>query len=178
MILAQMRNEGNTKGLLELISQLPSDIIMAEIGCYSGQSTELFLKSNKVKTLYAIDIWEDTLNLFKSKWSDHSFSEVEEAFDKRLKDFKNVVKLKMTMKKAKDSLPLLDFVYIDGNHNYEFVKEDIKISLSKLKPGGIISGHDHCKESPGVIKAVNEIFGKPDKVFSDASWIVKLKNNE
>ena len=178
MILTQMRNESNTQGLLDLIDQLPYDITMSEIGCYAGQSTELFLKSNKVKTLYAIDIWEDTLNLFKSEWSDHSFSEVEEAFSKRLKDFKNVVKLKMTMEQAKDSLPLLDFVYIDGNHHYEFVKEDIKNSLSKLKPNGIISGHDYCEECDGVIKAVNEIFGKPDKVFSDASWFVKLKNNE
>ena len=178
MILTQIRNRGNTQGLLDLINQLPSDIIMAEIGCYTGQSTELFLKSNKVKTLYAIDIWKDTLDLFKSKWPDHSFSEVEEAFDKRLQDFKNVVKLKMTMKEAKDSLPLLDFVYIDGNHHYEFVKEDIKNSLSKLKPNGIISGHDYSTESPGAIKAVNEMFSKPDKVFSDASWFVKLKNNE
>jgi len=172
-----MRTRANTAGLLELISSLPSNITMAEIGCYAGESTELFLKSNKIKTLYAIDIWEDSLNLFKSKWSDHSFSEVEEAFDKRLKDFKNVVKLKMTMGKAKDSLPLLDFIYIDANHHYEFVKNDIQLSLGKLKPNSIISGHDYCEQSPGVIKAVNEIFGKPDKVFSDASWIVKLKNN-
>jgi len=173
-----MRSGSNTQGLLDLIDQLPSDITMAEIGCYTGESTELFLKSKKVKILYAIDIWEDSLNLFNNKWSDHSFSEVEEAFDKRLKDFKNVAKLKMTMKEAKESLPLLDFVYIDGNHHYEFVKEDIKNSLSKLKPNGIISGHDYHQSSPGAIKAVDEMLGKPDWVFSDASWFVKLKNNE
>ena len=174
----QMRSPGNIEGLLQLIDQLPSDIKMAEIGCYTGESTELFLKSNKINTLYAIDIWEDVLGNFKSINKDHSFSDVEKAFDERLKDFRNVVKLKMTMDEAKDSLPLLDFIYIDANHHYEFVKNDIQLSLDKLKPNAIIAGHDYCQKSSGVIKAVNEIFGKPDKVFSDASWFVKLKNNE
>ena len=81
----------------------------------------------------------------------------------------------MNAKEAQDHLPQLDFAYIDGNHHYEYVKEDIQICLKKIKNDGIISGHDYCEESPGVIKAVNEMFGKPDKVFSDASWIVKLK---
>lgn len=170
-----MRNNENTKGLLELISSLPSDLLMAEIGCYTGESTKLFLKSGKIKTLYAIDIWEDSLGLFKKKWPNHSFSEVEKTFDKRLKNFKNVVKLKMTMKEAENSLPLLDFVYIDGNHHYEYVKEDIKVSLNKLKPNGIIGGHDYHYQSLGAVKAINEILGKPDKVFSDGSWIVNLK---
>ena len=168
-----MRGVGNIEGLLKLIATLPSNITMAEIGCYAGDSTKLFMESNKVKTLYAIDIWVDALNLFKSKWKEHNFTSVEREFDEKLKDF-NIVKLKMTAKEAQDKLPELDFVYIDGNHNYEYVIEDIYVSLKKLKTNGIISGHDYCKESPGVIKAVNEIFGKPDVVFSDASWLVKL----
>jgi hypothetical protein len=170
-----MRNKNNIEGLLELISLLPSNILMAEIGCYSGESTELFLRSGKIQTLYAIDIWEDSLGLFEKKWPNHNFTEVEKTFDERLKNYENVVKLKMTMEEAKTNLPLLDFVYIDGNHHYEFVKEDIKNSLSKLKPNGIISGHDYHPSCPGSIKAVNEMLGKPDKIFSDGSWVVNLK---
>jgi len=52
-----MRNEANTQGLLDLINSLPTDIIMAEIGCYKGESTELFINSGKIKKLFAIDIW-------------------------------------------------------------------------------------------------------------------------
>lgn len=53
----------------------------------------------------------------------------------------------------------LDFVFIDGNHSYEFVKEDIREWTKKVKPGGIVCGHDYKEDSVnnyGVIEAVNE----------------------
>jgi hypothetical protein len=37
----------------------------------------------------------------------------------------------------------LDFIYIDANHAYDFVKEDIRIWFPKLRKGGIFSGHDY-----------------------------------
>jgi len=37
----------------------------------------------------------------------------------------------------------LDFIYIDGNHAYEYVKRDIEIWWPKLKKGGLFSGHDY-----------------------------------
>lgn len=36
----------------------------------------------------------------------------------------------------------LDFVYADGNHEYEYIKEDIKLWYPKLKVGGWMMGHD------------------------------------
>lgn len=36
----------------------------------------------------------------------------------------------------------LDFVYLDADHSYEAVKEDIKAWWPKIKPGGILAGHD------------------------------------
>lgn len=36
----------------------------------------------------------------------------------------------------------LDFVYIDGNHCYEAVKEDLEAWHPKVKPGGLFAGHD------------------------------------
>ena len=37
----------------------------------------------------------------------------------------------------------LDFIYIDANHAYDFVVEDINLWFPKLKKGGIFSGHDY-----------------------------------
>lgn len=52
-----------------------------------------------------------------------------------------------------------DFAFIDGNHEYKYVKEDITEWTKKVKPGGIVCGHDY-KEDPtrkyGVIQAVQE----------------------
>jgi hypothetical protein len=37
----------------------------------------------------------------------------------------------------------LDFIYIDANHAYDFVKEDIECWYPKVKPGGWVMGHDY-----------------------------------
>ena len=37
----------------------------------------------------------------------------------------------------------LDFIYIDANHAYDFVVEDIKLWFPKLKKEGVFSGHDY-----------------------------------
>ncbi len=51
----------------------------------------------------------------------------------------------------------LDFVYIDARHEYEAVRDDLKTWARKVRPGGIVSGHDYVKRSGfGVIDAVQE----------------------
>ena len=53
----------------------------------------------------------------------------------------------------------LDFVYIDGNHYFEYVVQDIAFWSKKVRKGGIVSGHDYIhKRAPTkshVIQAVN-----------------------
>lgn len=61
----------------------------------------------------------------------------------------------------------LDWVYIDADHHYAEVKNDIEIWYKKVRSGGIIAGHDYCKyqypwdNTPfGVIQAVDEFCKK------------------
>lgn len=70
----------------------------------------------------------------------------------------------------------LDFVFIDGNHAYGYVKTDIECWSPKVKPGGLIIGHDFVnKPGYGVIEAVREAFG--DNFYHDRKstcwWTVK-----
>ena len=37
----------------------------------------------------------------------------------------------------------IDFVYIDGNHTYDYVTQDITEWSKKVRKGGIVSGHDY-----------------------------------
>jgi len=70
----------------------------------------------------------------------------------------------------------LDFVYIDGNHNYGYVKEDIELYYPKLKVGGILGGHDYTASFPGVARAVHEFADKKGlKIYGHGIdwWVVK-----
>jgi len=51
-----------------------------------------------------------------------------------------------------------DMIFIDGDHSYKAVKQDIQYWKPLVKPGGILAGHDYSKHpsKAGVIKAVNE----------------------
>jgi hypothetical protein len=37
-----------------------------------------------------------------------------------------------------------DFIYLDGNHEYHVVKEEIPKYWPKVKSGGVLAGHDYC----------------------------------
>ena len=52
----------------------------------------------------------------------------------------------------------LDFVYIDGNHMYDYVFEDLSVWYPKVRVGGIMSGHDYLLRNPScqVTEAVDD----------------------
>lgn len=65
----------------------------------------------------------------------------------------------------------VDLCYIDGNHEYDAVLADIVGCRQFLRKGNFIAGHDY---GSGVEKAVKKVFDRPDKVYRDSSWVVKL----
>ena len=71
-----------------------------------------------------------------------------------------VVFIKSLSEEAVGKVPEnVDFVYIDGNHRYEYVKKDIELYWPKIKIGGVLAGHDFKSGEDGVRKAVKEYFG-------------------
>ena len=52
-----------------------------------------------------------------------------------------------------------DMVFIDGDHSYEVVKQDIILWTPKIRSGGFLIGHDYNDLHPGVMQAVNEVLG-------------------
>ncbi|MDB5672965.1 MAG: uncharacterized protein JWO25_3924 [Alphaproteobacteria bacterium] len=71
---------------------------------------------------------------------------------------------------------MLDFVYLDGNHNYEVVLSDLQDFAARLKPGGLLFGHDFfeddfaSREHYGVIEAVNTFLKRSDFRFLALTW--------
>ena len=64
-------------------------------------------------------------------------------------------------------------VYIDADHEYPSVVEDISIWLPKVRKGGILAGHDYSEAWPGVIQAVKEQLGTNYSVMRQ-SWVHRV----
>ena len=107
----------------------------AEVGVRTGLYSELLCKENPQMKLYAVDLWmsyktHDTSeihmyieDLVPQKRSDQYYEEAKT----RLSSYSNVEIIKETsmdaIKQFEDES--LDFVYIDADHKYEHVIEDI-----------------------------------------------------
>ena len=53
----------------------------------------------------------------------------------------------------------LDWLYLDDDHTYQHVLQELELARKCVRPGGWILGHDYCEVLPGVSKAVNEFCG-------------------
>jgi len=54
----------------------------------------------------------------------------------------------------------LGLIYIDGDHKYSAVKQDLDLWYPKIQHGGFIVGDDYSNAFPGVKRAVNEFVKK------------------
>ena len=50
-----------------------------------------------------------------------------------------------------------DFIFIDANHSYHYVKSDTENALKMLSPKGIILWHDYDFIHPGIFRYLNQL---------------------
>jgi hypothetical protein len=114
-----------------------------EVGVYRGEYTEVLAKSGL--KIYGIDPWLSYEDYEYDKWQSKHDYNLEQA-RKRLAVYPNVVLIrKMSMDAVRDFADeSLDFVYIDGNHRFKFIAEDLMEWSRKVRTGGIIAGHDYA----------------------------------
>lgn len=112
----------------------------AEIGVLKGEFSEKFCREGL--KLYAIDPW----GIAKL---DAQFEQTKQL----LLPYPNCTIIRKTSMEAVEDFEdeSLDFVYIDGNHSFRYIAEDLVEWTKKIKKGGIVSGHDYfyAKTNPG-----------------------------
>lgn len=137
----------------------------AEIGIYQGFHALSLLENTEVEKLYLIDpylMYSDYVEGNKHYGFDQApLTEAEKTARKLLEPHKDrcVWLKKMSADAAGDISEKLDFVYIDGNHQEEYVWNDIVNFMPKMKQGGVIGGHDYYngfqRDHDGVVTAVS-----------------------
>jgi len=172
-------------------------MILAEVGAWLGCSTAVMGKVAKENNgiVYTVDWFRgsgektplkgvadrnDIFNIFRANMNELGLQDIVKPLVMTSVDAVSIIKDEM-----------FDLIFIDADHVYQAVKQDIELWLPKLKKGGIICGHDcEAKYTPnniaiddhkdvdfwggmhcGVVKAVGEAFNNKHNIQERIWWI-------
>lgn len=159
--------------LYRLCQRVPTGGRVLEIGSYLGASTTAIGHAilGRGIELYCLDCWHDYQaqgffghTLAGTGATDQSIFSRFQANTSFLGEQLRI--LKGTSAQFRSFLPasFFDLIFIDAAHDYESVKEDIRIAFKAIAPGGIICGHDYHSDGEGVLKAVNQLIADVDAI--------------
>jgi predicted O-methyltransferase YrrM len=166
---------------LELLDATPEGGTFVELGCYKGKSTSFIgVEIHKRKrdiNFFAVDSFQGATNSTDANEikAYEGISEIEESYTYNVSLIGNKIKTIVSLTDEAAQYfedGSVDVIFVDGGHSYEVVKSDILAWLPKMKPNGIMAGHDYTAWE-GVNKAVTEVFGTPHKVENDC-WFIYL----
>ncbi|NVK53916.1 MAG: class I SAM-dependent methyltransferase [Flavobacteriaceae bacterium] len=140
-----------------LLNELPKNGIVAELGVDKGGFSQMILEINHPQKLHLIDSWNT------ERYHSGLKIKVEERFSKEISNESVVIHQGFSTDFA-ENFPnsYFDWIYIDTDHSYQTTKNELLLYKDKIKPGGIIAGHDFVKGNMqkqiryGVLEAVYE----------------------
>jgi hypothetical protein len=137
--------------LIKLLKPLKMTGSFVEVGTWQGDFACHILGFLECTKLYCIDpykyftddIYKDSMNLqLKGDHGNNLYESTKQRLEKTAPG--RVQMIRKTSLEAVNGFEdnTLDFVYIDANHDYEHVLEDILAWYPKVKEGGILAGDD------------------------------------
>jgi hypothetical protein len=154
-----------------ILGSLPKDSVGVEVGVWEGDMSAKLLQKVRPKKLLLVDPWK-----FDPRFADSLFGgaaaksqlDMDAVWQKVCKRFATEIAQGVVSVHRYSSVEFaesiaagaVDWVYIDGNHTYEFVLEDLRSWYPKVRPGGLVVGDDYDRPDAwwddGVTKAVTE----------------------
>ncbi|OFX42841.1 MAG: hypothetical protein A2046_03720 [Bacteroidetes bacterium GWA2_30_7] len=160
------KNISNLKAILsreKLLELLPKNGIVAEIGVWKGDFSEVIIEKTSPRKLHLIDAWSS------NRYNDEIRQSVEIKFKTQIKKGQIEINYGLSIDVV-DTFNdnYFDWIYIDTDHSYKTTKIELEKFSKKVKPSGIIAGHDYIignwngMVKYGVIEAVYEFCSKND----------------
>lgn len=146
-----------------LLERFPKDAVVAEIGVDEGKYSEKILAVAAPRVLHLIDPWES------KRYGDGKMKSVTDRFATEIAAGRVAVHRGRgadVLKEFDDGT--FDWVYLDASHRYEDTLKELEMCRHKVKPGGLIAGHDYAAGNVdrairyGVVEAVNEFCNEHD----------------
>jgi len=146
----------------DLLKLIPKHAIIAELGVFEGKFSKEILKLNEPRTLFLVDFFQGSMGSGDVNGENFHIVNLDNEYNRLLKEHSGNPNIKIIKSSTTTFLKsikndYLDAVYIDADHSYKSVLNDLHLSHKKVKEFGYILGHDYCNFMfPGVVNAVTE----------------------
>ncbi|HEY7423571.1 MAG TPA: class I SAM-dependent methyltransferase [Gemmataceae bacterium] len=166
--------EHELKLIEQLAAMIPSNGRMVEVGSFLGRSSWCWAKSVAPSVyVYCLDIWnpaehpyhppaeigkKDTQNpdFGVADCLEHLVGSLEN-FQRFTGDCPNIFPIRgASPYDFQNWSDPLDLVFLDGVHHNPTFWDDLNFWFWKIKPGGILCGHDYARTHPDVIWSVHD----------------------
>lgn len=169
----------------DALREAESGAVFVEVGSWYGRSAAYMAveiaNSAKKVDFYCVDTWRGSQDL---PWmarelatrGGSAFPFFEENMRKGgVRDLVRPVCLPSTEAARRFENESIDFVMIDGAHDYASVRDDVRAWIAKVKPGGVIAGDD--AGWPGVLIGVEETIPRSEISIRNAgaNWWYRKK---
>ena len=151
------------KGVLKFIK---NNAVCVEVGVWKGDLSR-HIAQLPISELHLIDPWQ-TINDVEGRLHNTEQEKLDRIYRMVRRRFSFDKKVKLTRNFSSEAMSdfednSIDWIYIDGNHSYQYVKEDLNGWWPKIKSGGYMCGDDYIngkhqieKLQFGVVQAVDE----------------------
>jgi len=154
-------------------------IKVVEVGTFEGKNAEDILDRLSVTKFFIVDPYESHADYSETEpgQTNKVLNKAMRKCGKRLSEYPHLITwLRKYSDDALDEIPMVDFIYIDGDHSYKQAKKDMVNYWDKVNEGGILAGHDITAQNYGVAQAFVEFCSernlKPYITRTDW-WVVK-----
>ena len=144
------------------LRRLPRGAVVAELGVFRGEFSRQILKEARPRELHLIDGWWELYGERFPDWgpyNDHGRVLTREAYEETVRAVERSAPSGTRWKiHVGDDCEILgrfpdgyfDWVYLDSSHQYEHTLRELRLLDAKVKPQGLITGHDWIEDPASV----------------------------
>lgn len=134
-----------------LLRKMPKHAVCCEVGVWKGGFSAQILKTTRPAEFHMVDPWA-----FQPEFPDRWYGgvvarqqrDMDAIYKEILEKYGRMPEVRIHRETSETALArfadgLLDWIYIDGNHAYDYVFKDLELAFLKVRPGGFIAGDDY-----------------------------------
>ena len=132
----------------DMMKVFDKNLIIAELGVFEGDFSKKIKEICNPKKLFLVDLFHGNFGSGDKDGKNYHYVQLEDEMEKIINYFKDDETIEVIKSSTVEFLTgiedeYLDMVYIDADHSYNSVLNDLKLSYTKVKKDGYICGHDY-----------------------------------